>query len=182
MRSRQIFLGALAIGGGAPVSIQSMCDTDTADSQASLAQIERLAKLGCQIIRLAIPEQSVLPAFAQVCALSPLPVIADIHYDYRLALGALDAGADGLRLNPGNITDVDKVALVAKQCAKLGKTVRIGVNSGSLEPKTEARLGRGPESMVASALAYIDIFAQQGCQNLKVSLISAGRFSGCRPP
>ncbi|NLZ59851.1 MAG: flavodoxin-dependent (E)-4-hydroxy-3-methylbut-2-enyl-diphosphate synthase, partial [Lentisphaerae bacterium] len=88
-------------------------------------------------------------------------------------LGALDAGADGLRLNPGNITDVDKVALVAKQCAKLGKTVRIGVNSGSLEPKTEARLGRGPESMVASALAYIDIFAQQGCQNLKVSLKSS---------
>ncbi|NMA42304.1 MAG: flavodoxin-dependent (E)-4-hydroxy-3-methylbut-2-enyl-diphosphate synthase [Oligosphaeraceae bacterium] len=173
MRSRQIFLGTLAIGGGAPVSIQSMCDTDTADSSACLAQIERLAKLGCQIVRLAIPDQAVLPSFARVCAQSPLPVVADIHYDYRLALGALEAGADGLRLNPGNISEPDKVSLVAKECARLGKTVRIGVNTGSLERKIEAELGRGPEAMVASALAYIDIFERQGCHNLKVSLKSS---------
>ncbi|MFA6928833.1 MAG: flavodoxin-dependent (E)-4-hydroxy-3-methylbut-2-enyl-diphosphate synthase [Lentisphaeria bacterium] len=173
MKSRQIQLGGVLIGGGAPVSIQSMCNTNTGDAEVSLAQIARLAALGCEIIRLAVPEESVLPAFQRICAESPLPVIGDIHFDYRLALGALAAGAAGIRINPGNIRDVEKIRIIAREAARLGKVVRIGVNTGSLDPRIEERLGRTPEAMVESAMAYCRIFAEEGCTALKVSLKSS---------
>jgi (E)-4-hydroxy-3-methylbut-2-enyl-diphosphate synthase len=173
MKSRQIQLGKVLIGGGAPVSIQSMCNTDTGDADASLAQIERLAALGCDIIRLAVPDEAVLPAFRQICASSPLPVVGDIHFDYRLALGALEAGADGIRINPGNIRDLQKVRVIAHEAGRLGKVVRVGVNTGSLDPEIESRLGRTPEAMVESALSYCRIFEEAGCIALKVSLKSS---------
>lgn len=173
MKSRQIQLGKVIIGGGAPVSIQSMCNTDTGDAETSLAQIERLAALGCDIIRLAVPDEAVLPAFQRICAQSPLPVVGDIHFDYRLAFGALEAGADGIRINPGNIRDLEKVRLIAREAGRLGKVVRIGVNTGSLDPEIESRLGRTPEAMVESALSYCRIFEEEACTALKVSLKSS---------
>jgi (E)-4-hydroxy-3-methylbut-2-enyl-diphosphate synthase len=150
-----------------------MCNTDTGDADASLAQIERLAALGCDIIRLAVPDEAVLPAFRQICASSPLPVVGDIHFDYRLALGALEAGADGIRINPGNIRDLQKVRVIAHEAGRLGKVVRVGVNTGSLDPEIESRLGRTPEAMVESALSYCRIFEEAGCIALKVSLKSS---------
>ncbi len=173
MKSRQIQLGKVLIGGDAPVSIQSMCNTDTGDAEASLAQIARLAALGCDIIRLAVPDEAVLPAFRRICSESPLPVVGDIHFDSRLALGALAAGAAGIRINPGNIRDIDKVRMIAREAGRLGKVVRVGVNTGSLDPQIEERLGRTPAAMVESALAYCRIFEEEGCTALKVSLKSS---------
>jgi len=168
--TRTIHLRNVTIGGGARPAIQSMNNTDTGDTASSLAQIDRLAKLGCQITRLAIPRQEVIPSFAEICAKSPIPVIADIHFDYRLALAALDAGADGVRVNPGNIHDLDGVRQIARRAAQLGKVIRIGVNNGSLAPAIEAELGRTPEALVKSALKFVELFEQEGCHSLKVSL------------
>ena len=160
----------VAIGGGNPPVIQSMCNTDTGDAEASLAQIRSVQEAGCQIIRLAIPRAEVLPAFAEICRQSPLPVVADIHFDWRLALGALEAGADGIRVNPGNIRDLYGVRTVARRAAELGKVVRIGVNLGSLEPDCERRFGRTAEALVGSADRCVELFQGEGCQKLKVSL------------
>lgn len=168
--SRKIHVGRVAIGGGSPIVIQSMCNTRTDDPAASLAQIGRLAALGCQVIRLALPNQNAVPGFSEICAKSPLPVIADIHFDYRLALAALQAGADGIRVNPGNIRDISKVREVAAAAAAAGKAVRVGVNLGSLSPAAEAQFGRNWEAMVASAQEYLRIFEEAGCEDLKVSL------------
>lgn len=173
MKSRQIRLGKVFIGGSSPVSIQSMCNTDTADTLASLAQINRLHLLACDIIRLAIPDEAVLPSFKEICDQSPMPVIADIHYDYRLAIAALDAGADGIRINPGNIGESAKVRIIAQKAAAMGKVVRIGVNTGSLDKTIERRLGKTAEAMVESALEYIKIFLEENCTALKVSLKSS---------
>ena len=168
--TRVIHLRGVAIGGGNPPVIQSMCNTDTGDAEASLAQIRNVQEAGCQIIRLAIPRAEVLPAFAEICRQSPLPVVADIHFDWRLALGALEAGADGIRVNPGNIRDLDGVRTVARRAAELGKVVRIGVNLGSLEPDCERRFGRTAEALVGSAERFVELFQGEGCQELKVSL------------
>ncbi len=170
MQTRSINLGSVAIGGTAAVSIQSMCNTDTGDVEASLQQIDRLSQLGCEIIRLAVPKAAVLPAFRQICARSPIPVIADIHFDYRLALGSLEAGAAGIRINPGNIKDEAKVRLIARTAAAAKVVVRVGVNLGSLAPALEEKYGRTAEAMVQSALEYCRLFTAEGCQALKVSL------------
>jgi len=163
-------LREVAIGGGNPPVIQSMCNTDTGDAEASLAQIKSVQEAGCQIIRLAIPRAEVLPAFGEICRQSPLPVVADIHFDWRLAMGALDAGADGIRVNPGNIRDLEGVRTVARRAAELGKVVRIGVNLGSLEPDCERKFGRTAEALVGSAERFVELFQGEGCQELKVSL------------
>lgn len=168
--TRVIHLRNVTIGGGAMPAIQSMNNTDTGDAQASLAQIERLKAAGCQITRLAVPRQEVVDSFREICRQSPLPVIADIHFDYRLALAALEAGADGVRVNPGNIRDLDGVRQVARRAAELGKVVRIGVNNGSLDPAIEAEFGRTPEGLVRSAEKFIGLFEAEGCTELKVSL------------
>ena len=171
--SRQIHLGSVIIGGGAPVVIQSMCNTKTGDAEVTLAQIRRLATLGCQVIRVALPSQTSVPALTQICAESPLPVVADIHFDARLALEALSAGAHGIRVNPGNIPDLPKVREVAAAAARLDRCVRVGVNMGSLSPAAREKYGLTAEAMVASALEYLKIFEDAGCRNLKVSLKSS---------
>ena len=170
MQTRTIHLGPLPIGGTSPISIQSMCNTDTGEVESSLQQIERLYALGCDIIRLAVPRAAVLPAFAQICARSPIPVIADIHFDYRLALGAIDAGAAGIRINPGNIQDESGLRQVARAASAAGTVIRVGVNLGSLSPRMESQYGRSAEAMVQSALEYCRFFTEEGCQALKVSL------------
>ena len=171
--TRQIHLGSVLIGGGAPLVVQSMCNTKTSDAEATLAQIRRLASLGCQVIRVALPSLSAVPALARICSESPLPLVADIHFDARLALEALEAGAHGIRVNPGNIPDLAGVRKVADTAARLDRCVRIGVNMGSLAPAAREKYGPTAEAMVASALEYLKIFEDAGCNNLKVSLKSS---------
>ena len=129
----------MQIGGGAPVVVQSMTSTDTADARATLAQVRALAEAGCDIVRVSVPKKEALPAFAEVCAGSPVPIVADIHFDYRLAIGAVKAGAAKLRINPGNIGSWEKVDAVIDAAGAAGAAIRIGVNAGSLEDDVAGR-------------------------------------------
>ena len=131
--THQILLGGVPIGGGASVSVQSMTNTDTRDEQATIAQIEQLAQAGCEIVRVAVPDEAAAERLRAIHDASPIPVIADIHFDYRLALAALEAGLAGLRLNPGNIGEKRHVDRVADAARAAGAVIRIGVNSGSVE-------------------------------------------------
>ena len=169
--TRQLDVGGVAVGGGAPISVQSMTNTDTRDAAATLAQIGRLSEAGCEIVRCAVPDQQAASALAAICAGSPMPVIADIHFDYRLALAALAGGVAGLRLNPGNIGERWKVEEVVRACAERRVPIRIGVNGGSLEPELLRQYGHPTaEAMVESALGHIRILEELGYDQLKVSL------------
>ncbi len=169
--TRRIHVGTVAVGGGAPVSIQSMTNTDTADAEATLAQIGELAKAGCEIVRSTVPARNVLDSFERICAESPLPVVADIHFDHTLALAALERGAACVRVNPGNLRGGEKAAVeVARKAAELGRSVRIGVNGGSLAANVVEKLGRGTDALVASAEHFVELFEDAGCHELKVSL------------
>jgi len=169
--TRQIHVGNVAVGGGAPVSVQSMCNTDTRDVPATLAQIRALAEAGCEIVRCAVPDQAAAEALRAICVESPLPLIADIHFDYQLALTALAGGVDGLRINPGNIGERWKVQEVVKACAERGVPIRIGVNGGSLEKELLAKYGHPTaEAMVESALGHVRILEDLGFEQIKISL------------
>ncbi len=169
--TRPIAVGNVAVGGGAPVSVQSMCSTDTRDVEATLGQIRRLAEAGCEIVRCAVPDADAAAALGPIRAGSSLPLIADIHFDYRLALAALEAGVDGLRLNPGNIGERWKVEEVVRACAERQVPIRIGVNAGSLEKELLARHGHPTaEAMVESALGHIRILEDLDYRQIKVSL------------
>jgi (E)-4-hydroxy-3-methylbut-2-enyl-diphosphate synthase len=159
------------VGGGAPVSVQSMTNTDTRNVAATLAQIRQLAAAGCEIVRCAVPDQQAAAALAAIRRDCPIALIADIHFDYRLALAALAAGVDGLRLNPGNIGARWKVEEVVAACRERQVPVRIGVNAGSLEKELLEKY-RHPtaEAMVESALAHIRILEALGYGEIKVSL------------
>ena len=167
--TKQIKVKDLLIGGGAPVSVQSMTTTKTTDAKATLAQIERLAEAGCDLVRVALNTPLALDSFQEICAKSPLPVVADIHYDPRLALAAIDRGADKIRLNPGNVKDSlkEEIALSAK--AK-GVPIRIGVNLGSLDPQLESQYGRTSTAMVYSALQEVKTFDRYGFGDLCISV------------
>ena len=163
-------VGNVAVGGGAPVSVQSMCTTKTAEAAATLAQIRRLADAGCEIIRVAVPNAESLDGFERICAESPLPVIADIHFDYRLALGAAARGAAALRVNPGNIGSWDRVDAVIDACGEAGIPIRIGVNAGSLDEKVAARQDLTlPEKLVASAEGFVEHFRDRGFLDVVLS-------------
>lgn len=169
--TRQIHVGSVAVGGGAPCAVQSMCSTDTRDISATMAQITALAEVGCEIVRCAVPDSDAAGALAAIKAQSPIPVIADIHFDYKLALQVLDGGIDGLRLNPGNIGDHWKVAEVVKAAAERRVPIRIGVNAGSLEKHLLEKYGHPTaEAMVESARGHIRILEDLGYQEIKVSL------------
>ena len=139
--TRQINAGGVRIGGGAPVSIQSMLNTATTDVEGSLAQIAALKAAGCELARLAVPDQAAAKGFAAIAARSPLPLVADIHFDYRLAIAAAEAGIDKIRINPGNIGSMDRVKAVVKACRERNIPIRIGVNGGSLEKELLAKYG-----------------------------------------
>jgi (E)-4-hydroxy-3-methylbut-2-enyl-diphosphate synthase len=172
--TRSIHIGPVAVGGDAPISVQSMCSTDTRDVAATVAQIESLATAGCEIVRCAVPDSAAAEALEAICAQSRLPLIADIHFDYRLALQALDAGVAGLRLNPGNIGERWKVAEVVKACAERAVPIRIGVNSGSLEKELLGKYGHPTaEAMVESALGHIRMLEELDYREIKVSLKSS---------
>lgn len=169
--TKRISVGSVSVGGGAPCSVQSMCSTDTRDVAATLGQITRLAHAGCEIVRCAVPEQAAAEALARIKPASPLPVIADIHFDYRLALQVLDGGVDGLRLNPGNIGDRWKVEEVVRAARERLVPIRIGVNAGSLEKELLDRYGHPTaEAMVESAMGHVRILEDLGYDQIKISL------------
>jgi len=169
--TKQIKIGDVRIGGGAPCAVQSMCSTDTRDVAATLKQIDRLAAVGCEIVRCAVPDLDAAVALAAIKTGSPMPVIADIHFDYKLALKALESGVDGLRLNPGNIGERWKVAEVVKAAAERQIPIRIGVNGGSLEKELLVKYGHPtPEAMVESALGHVRILEDLGYDQIKVSI------------
>ncbi|MBQ1840949.1 MAG: flavodoxin-dependent (E)-4-hydroxy-3-methylbut-2-enyl-diphosphate synthase [Atopobiaceae bacterium] len=168
--TRKVLVGNVAVGGGAPVTVQSMCNTKTADAEATLAQIVQLADAGCDIIRATVPDKASLEPFARICEASPIPVVADIHFDYRLAIGAAEHGAAALRINPGNIGSFDKVDAVIDAAGEAGCAIRIGVNAGSLDPtvaeRTELTL---PEKLVASSVSFVEHFENRGFTNIVLS-------------
>jgi (E)-4-hydroxy-3-methylbut-2-enyl-diphosphate synthase len=160
-KTRQIHVGTVAVGGDAPISVQSMTITKTADVEGTLQQVYALAAAGCDIVRCTCNETEAAEGLAQIVPRSPVPIIADIHHQYRMALAALDAGVQGLRLNPGNIRRPEHIKTVASECRDRGVPIRIGVNGGSLDPELYQKYGGRvtPEAMVESAqreLAYFD--------------------------
>ncbi|MCF6265150.1 MAG: flavodoxin-dependent (E)-4-hydroxy-3-methylbut-2-enyl-diphosphate synthase [Desulfuromusa sp.] len=170
-KTRQLKLGDLAIGGGAPISVQSMCNTDTRDVAATLSQIEVLQEAKCEIIRCAVPDQAAAEALGAIRQGCQIPLIADIHFDYRLALTSVKQGVDGLRLNPGNIGERWKVEEVVKACAEKQVPIRIGVNAGSLERELLQKYGYPTaEAMVESALGHVRILEELNYTEIKVSL------------
>lgn len=169
--TRQLRIGSVAVGGTAPCAVQSMCNTDTRDVAATLSQISALSDVGCEIIRCAVPDMDAAVALGEIKAQSPIPVIADIHFDYKLALKVLEGGIDGLRLNPGNIGEIWKVQEVVKGAQERKVPIRIGVNAGSLEKELLEKYGHPtPEAMAESALGHIRILEELGYQEIKVSL------------
>lgn len=172
--TKQIRVGGVAIGGGAPVSIQSMTNTRTSDVESTLSQIRALASAGCEIVRVAVPDMEAARAVAKIKEHSPLPVVVDIHFDYKLALEAVAAGADKVRINPGNIGGEDRVKAVADACRQRGVPIRIGVNGGSLEKELLAKYGRVcPEAMVESAFGHIRLLNKFDFDDICVSLKSS---------
>jgi len=167
----QIRVGNVTIGGGAPVRVQSMTKTDTDDWEATLDQIKELAEAGCEIIRVAVPHKSVLPSFEKIVRRSPIPVIADIHYDWRLAVEAARRGAHGLRINPGNIGEASKVEKIVEAARSAGIPIRIGINSGSLPAHILEKYGGATaEGMVEAAMEYVRFFEFLDFRNIKLSL------------
>ncbi len=172
--TRAIFIGPVQIGGGAPVVVQSMTNTDTRDVGATLGQIMRLAAAGCEVARLAIPDKEAIDSFAEIKRESPLPLIADIHFNYRLALASLEAGADAVRINPGNLGGAEKTRIVVEACRERGVPLRLGVNAGSLEADLLAQYGAPTAAaLAASAMRWIKQFEDWGFFNFKVSLKSS---------
>lgn len=141
-QTRQLKLGSVRIGGGAPIVVQSMANTDTRDVEATLGQIKRLHDAGCEIVRVAVPDETAARALRVIHDASPIPVIADIHFDYRLALMALEAGLEGLRINPGNIGERKNVEMVVDAAKARGAVIRVGVNSGSVEKRLAGAVRR----------------------------------------
>lgn len=172
--TKKIMVGAVPVGGGAPVSIQSMTNTPTHDVEATVSQIRRLAAAGCQIVRVAVPNMKAAKAVGAIKEQIDLPLVVDIHFDYRLALECIEAGADKVRINPGNIGEPERVRAVANACARKGIPIRIGVNGGSLEkPLLEKYGGVTPQAMVDSAFGHIALLNRYDFDDICVSLKSS---------
>ncbi|MBA2624634.1 MAG: flavodoxin-dependent (E)-4-hydroxy-3-methylbut-2-enyl-diphosphate synthase, partial [Acidimicrobiia bacterium] len=168
--TRQIHVGKVPVGGGAPVTVQSMTTTKTADVDGTLAQIYALAAAGADIVRCTCNEEEAAEGLAAMVPRSPVPLVADIHFHHKLALAALEAGVACLRLNPGNIRKADQIKLVASEAKDRGVPIRIGVNAGSLDPKIEQRYGITPEALVASAQQELAYFEEVGFDDVKISV------------
>ncbi|MBP8645746.1 MAG: flavodoxin-dependent (E)-4-hydroxy-3-methylbut-2-enyl-diphosphate synthase [Syntrophobacteraceae bacterium] len=172
--TRQIHVGKVPIGGDAPIVVQSMTNTDTRDFRKTVDQIHRLEEVGCEIVRVAVPDETAVEQLSRIKQAIGIPLIADIHFDHRLALGAMRAGVDGLRLNPGNIGGPSKVRKVVDAAKERRIPIRIGVNSGSLEKDLLARYGRPtPQAMVESALRHVTLLEQLDFDLIKISLKSS---------
>lgn len=172
--TKQILVGGVPVGGGAPVTIQSMTNTPTSDVEATVAQIRRLAAAGCQIVRVAVPDMAAAKAVGAIKEQIDLPLVVDIHFDYRLALECIEAGADKVRINPGNIGGEDRVRAVVEACGARGIPIRVGVNGGSLEPRLLEKYGRPtPEALVESAFGHIALLEKYDFHDICVSMKSS---------
>jgi len=172
--TKELNIGGVAIGGGAPVTIQSMCNTRTENVEATVAQIRALEDAGCEIVRVTVPNMDAARALSAIKERIRIPLVADIHFDYRLAVEAAARGADKIRINPGNIGGVDRVRAVADACRARRLPIRIGVNGGSLEKALLAKYGRvTPEALVESALGHIRLLEQQDFTDICVSVKSS---------
>lgn len=170
-KTRRIHIGAVPIGGGAPIAVQSMTNTRTADAAATVAQIKALAAAGCNIVRLAVPDMAAAKTLGEIVRAVDVPLVADIHFDYRLALEAIRQGIAALRLNPGNIGGADNVRAVTAAAKKAHIPIRIGVNAGSLDKKLLAKYGRPTaEALVESALGHVRLLEAEDFHDIKISL------------
>ncbi len=170
-KSRPIQIGPVTVGGEAPISVQSMTNTPTADVAATVAQIKRLETAGCEIIRVAVPDEAAADAIARIKPQIAIPLIADIHFDHRLAIRAARAGADALRLNPGNIGETAAIRAVVDCARDHGLSIRVGVNSGSLEKDIlDSHGGVTPDAMVASAMRHVDLLRSMDFEAIKISI------------
>ena len=168
--TRRVLVGKVPVGGGAPVSVQSMCNAKTSDAEATLAQIRRFADAGCEIVRVTLPTADAVDSFRRICAESPLPVVADIHFDYKLAIAAIESGAAAVRINPGNIGSFDRVDAVIDAAAQAGCAIRIGVNAGSLAKEYDEREDLTlADKLVASAESFVAHFEGRGFTNFVLS-------------
>lgn len=169
--TRQIHIGKVAIGGGAPISVQSMCNTKTTDTAATVAQIKALTAAGCDIVRLAVPDMAAAKNLGNIIKEVSVPLVADIHFDYKLAIEAINQGISALRLNPGNIGGEEKVKKVIAAARKNNIPIRIGVNAGSLDKKILAKYGKvTAAALVESALEHIRILERENFYDMKISL------------
>ena len=174
MGKKQICVGGVLIGGGAPVSVQSMTNTKTENVEATVAQIRRLEKAGCDIVRLAVPTMEAAAALERIRQQVSIPLVADIHFDYRLAIAAAEAGADKIRINPGNIGGADRVKAVVDVCRRKGLPIRIGVNGGSLEREILAKYGGvTPEALLESAMGHVRLLNRFDFDDICISVKSS---------
>ncbi len=176
-KSRQIMVGNVPIGGDAPIAVQSMTNTETCDVQATLNQINRIAEAGADIVRVSVPTMDAAEAFKKIKSSSPLPLVADIHFDYKIALKVADYGVDCLRINPGNIGKEERIRQVIEKARDNNIPIRIGVNAGSLEKDLQVKYGEPtPDALVESAYRHIDILDKYDFQNYKISLKASDVF------
>jgi (E)-4-hydroxy-3-methylbut-2-enyl-diphosphate synthase len=176
-KSRQIFVGDVAIGGDAPISVQSMTNTNTCDVEATLAQIQSIADAGADLVRVSVPTMEAAEAFREIKKQASIPLITDIHFDYKIALKVAEYGADCLRINPGNIGRADRVREVVASAKDHNIPIRIGVNAGSLEKDLQKKYTEPtPEAMVESAFRHIDILDKLNFDNFKISLKASEIF------
>lgn len=170
-QTRSLKIGGLPLGGGAPVSVQTMANVDPHDAAALTAQIARCAERGADVVRLTVPDAEAARVLGEVRKASPVPLVADIHFDYRCALASIEAGADALRLNPGNIGGREKVREVARAAKAKGVPIRVGVNGGSLEKDIlEKHGGATPEALVESALRHVKLLEDEGFRDIAISV------------
>ena len=172
-KSLKIFAGAVPIGGDAPVCVQSMTNTHTHDALATCAQIRQLEEAGCDLVRLAVPDMVSAGAISEIKSRTNIPIVADIHFDYRLALEAVKSGVDKLRINPGNIGDASRVRAVAEACGKRNIPIRIGVNGGSLEKAVVEKFGHTPRAMAESAMNHVRLLEDVNFHNICISIKSS---------
>lgn len=169
-RTRRVMVGSVPLGGGSPVVVQSMTCTSTVDADATLAQVNALVDAGCDLVRVTVPSREALGPFERICRESPVSIVADIHFDYRLAIGAVRAGAAKLRINPGNIGDWERVDAVIDAAGEAGAAIRIGVNAGSLDKRIAERDDlTQPEKLVASSLEFVEHFEKRGFDDIVLS-------------
>lgn len=176
-KSQQIMVGNVPIGGGAPISVQSMTNTDTRDVNSTLDQIKRLAEAGADLVRISVPDEDSLAAFSKIKKEAQVPLIADIHFDHKLALGAIKNGADCLRINPGNIGKREKVVEIVSAAKDYNVPIRVGVNAGSLEKRLQKKYGEpNSDALVESALNHVEILQSLNFQNFKLSIKASDVF------
>jgi (E)-4-hydroxy-3-methylbut-2-enyl-diphosphate synthase len=173
-KTRQVSIGGVRVGGGAPISVQSMTNTRTDDVEATVAQIQRLEDVGCEIVRVAVPDAAAADALADIVARSSIPVVADVHFDYRLAVGAIESGVQGVRINPGNIGLRERVEAIVASASEHNVPIRIGVNAGSIEKDILERDGHPTaRGMVESCLRHLEFVESLGFRDLTLSLKSS---------